>query len=1633
MKKMKIKIPDQTSLVEDMLNTKVLKIVIFFIIAIFLAGSVTNVSAQDKELREMQILSDTLFKTMSIDELKKIQQEYGERVERLSKEEEEMRDSGLEITQSILARKEAKIKAQDKILIRMAEYYIEEADNVYFDKQDKYQVKYDAYLEQLDAFDAGRIEVEPDPPTDVKYDYTEAIKIYDKILIDYPISEFADDALYTKAYLLQQMGEGPESRQIYQEVIDRYPDSHLAAESYMRQAEYYFDPREDKDTDQSIVELYKAIKLYKKVLQYRDSKRYDEALYKLGWSYYRLSATDPNYYSDAIVYFMAVVDDITRAEELDPKQKISNPNVKQEAIQYIGISFSDEETYAHAGVANARRFIEKSGNREYGVDIMRALGETYQTVEKNDRAIDAYTNLLDMYPMYEEAPLINKKVATTYYNLGQDDLEYQSRYDLFQNYNPTSRWYAAIDSSEIPDKLRYLKEAYQLSEEALRTNLALDLQKAQNMSEEGIDSKPMYQTVSNGCKDYLQVFATDSNAYQINWYYALILDEHLSQLEEAYEQYIHVSNDYLEVEHQEEAANNAIFVADTLRKIALGIDADSSQLLDLTDRENLRPEILPIEEKRLIESYDNYIRLFPDGENTPNYLAAAGALYFNHKQFAEAKVYFKTLVTRFPGSKERNIAMRSIMESYFALGQFRDSEFIAKRILNTPGIPDEQRVFAETRLASAIFNNAKLYEDQGQYLEAAQEYYRVYEEVPNDTSYVEASLFNGGQNYDRVKEWEKALETYMLLADNYPTSKYALPAIKNTAEDYKELKQYSKAGAMYERLFVMNAANPEQAELDLYNASYYYKEGEDWNNAIRVNNQYIATYPTNALAVDLFFANAGHFLKLDNLTEANRIFEDFAQRYPDDPRSVQAFYQRGSYYQDNGNLSSAKTEYNKAIRKSEELGRKGLDPNRYYVGEALNSLVGMLEVEYDAIVFTQPESNIQAQQARLRSLLKNIQESDTKIIANGSIRSFEAVYRNAAVYEKFAEKYANQERNTTLDKNRQFVEDRRINEESAALYEKAVDEYKNVIKNIPLIADKFGVDIFTEDTVQAEAIFADADFDTTDIVARATEVDSTKEIALKWYYLASSKVSSLHYTQASLTKTNINNALATENPIKNDPVRALIYDVQVIGTLVTPAVQQTILAHQVNVQEADELGLKNKYVEESKRQILLTSNIPAAELEKLVFKAIKSFPVQDKEYRRMIEMEYGTTNEQGLDYPFIADNNKQMVDYSRDLCKATIDNYARTLALAQESGIHNDLVRTTEIHMMRVAVELTDMYEQFEDTVTTQDSIYAQKFADTENYNYDDASLYYQDLKFSFEDYEREILDYAFAVKEEYEISNLWADIVLAKLINIDPATYAGEIERERIEINSDNSWLTSSTYTQGYNKKDFDDSSWLPASNVMSTYNQFVELGQDPKSMWLGTKQVIPDTGMVDSTRLEAMDSAQPEIPEMTVADSMMSADSGFAITDEPETIDAGVDSGMISLGSDTLDVYFRKIIDVPGTPVDANIYITADNDFRFFLNEEYIIDDFADNFAVTDTIDYGYLSYYLVPGENVLAIHATDTDNSGGGVKLYGYFEILPIDLKAALDAKTKVKKLDIDPILLKKINTLNKNRITVEARIE
>jgi len=385
-------------------------------------------------------------------------------------------------------------------------------------------------------------------------------------------------------------------------------------------------------------------------------------------------------------------------------------------------------------------------------------------------------------------------------------------------------------------------------------------------------------------------------------------------------------------------------------------------------------------------------------------------------------------------------------------------------------------------------------------------------------------------------------------------------------------------------------------------------------------------------------------------------------------------------------------------------------------------------------------------------------------------------------------------------------------------------------------------------------------------------------------------------------------------------------------------------------------------------------------------------------------------------------SNQQLIDLSKELANATINNYVSTLDFAKEAGIKNDLVRTTSDRLFRFTVQFTDMYEEYKTSAANYRETYIQKFDSTENYNYDDASVYFQDYEISFGDYEREILDNAYLVMENYGLKNLWVNKLLFKLIKIDPAIYAASIEKDKIEFTTDESWVFSTNYFEGYVGKNFDDSAWQNAGIVPSSYNQFAGLGGDPPSIW---RVLAPSKSVFDTSTTSVMDTTMAAESDTSSIDTSRS--DGFFTTysiDQPSV----EDTSMIETDSDTVEVYFRKNIEFDGSAVGGAIYITADEDYRFFINGEYIIDDADDDFNILDSLDYSTISYYLKPGNNTFVLDVIDYDKTAQGVKLYGYFEVLPSDITAAAEERAKIQNIDIDPIVIKKVNILNKNRISV-----
>ena len=1558
---------------------------------------------------------DSLFEKVSIDELIEIKKYYNKKVQSLRSEEEASLSEGRKLGEGFLSDGGSDIENKDKIYIRVAEYYIEEAELDYEKANDKFDELFDEFEIQQTAFDNGQLEIEPMLPESPKRDYTKAIDVYEKLLEEYPASDFADDALYSVAWLKERMDEGPTSRRLFQEVIDKYPDSPFAPESFIQLAEYYFRPREDKtDEEQAILELRKAIQLYKKVLNYKDSKRYDEALYKLGWSYYKLAAQDPAYYNDAITYFVAVADDITRAEELDPTGQISNPDVKNEAIEYVGISFTDE-AYTLNGVDKARNLIErKLAGKKYAVEIMRSIGETFQKIDEQQKAIYAFSNLLEMYPNYKEAPLMQDFIAKAVFASGNDAGAYSEREKLYKLYNPQSEWYVNLDNSNEIDKVQYLKAAYKNSEEAFRSNLLTDLEKANELRSENRDTPEIWERFGEGCKSYLTIFPNDTNTYDIHWAYALMLDQMLGRFEQAFEEYLTVSNDYIETGHQHEAALYAVGVADTIVK--LKYTGKDSVAISLADIAQLSPEALTPEETNLIQAYDNYIRLFPNGEYTPNFLASAGGIYYNHKKFAEAKVYFQTLVRRFPGAKEKSLAMRSIMDSYFALGKFKDSEVIAKRILNDENIPAEQKEFASRRLAEAIFKNAEFLAEQGDFFASANEFLRLYNEVPDDIRYVEPALWNAGINFQKARDWVRSTETFDVIASTYPKSKFAVDALNNMVDNYKELEQFTNAAVTSERIF-NDYPEIEDRESKLYNSSYFHQKAENWEDAIRVNNMYIAAYPSLEYSVDLFFKNAELYLKLDNLAEANRIYDEFAQRYPNDDRVVTAFYERGNYYLNNELKDAAKAEYNKAIAKSEQFKREGKESNPFIAGEAVNKLADILHTEFIAVELKQPQSNIDAKREQLKTTLTELNTTYSKVLGFGSPRSFEATYNIARSYEEFAEIYSKQEFDPNIDANKLFVKRKEINEQTAALYENAVNKYKEVVENIPKIAEKLEVDMFGgQDSIETAVVEADSAAE-----GREIEADSTADLANKWYNRAKDKISELLYAQASITSENVDNALNIEVPQTN-PLAAILYKSNVYEKVIGPAVSQTIEAHLRNTSEAENMGLANKYVEESKRQILLTSNILANEYEELAISALDEYEKQYAEYERMIPLEFGTTNSLGLDYYGIENVAAQMIDVNSSLSQSTLVAYSQTLQLAQDNNIENDITRSTEEKMLRFSIEMSDRIKNLSKIANDASLQYQSIFDTTENYNYDDGRTATENFYFTLSDNSLLLLESTFEVKDLYEIKGSWANQLMFRLLELDPVRYAESIDKEKIELYSDDSWFaTTEEQHSTWLQVDFDASLWNLAAIVPSAANQFAAMGINPQAIWVPT---VIDTNLGSITPGNSVTPVQSDTNAFGATDSSMIDSAGNPIM-VPGFMDTQVNTS--GLNPDT-SVFLRKTFKMNGKVVGGEIYVTADDDFRLYLNGEYLIDDYEDNFSIIDTLDFYTFDRFIVNGDNAIAVDVLDKDLTGSGFKLYGYFELVPLDLISSAETENLDSSMFADPQTIKSVNTLRKNRISI-----
>jgi outer membrane protein assembly factor BamD (BamD/ComL family) len=299
------------------------------------------------EITLVDAMGDSLLRSYSVDELLNYKDFYKSERAHLEKERVALREKGIRDLETFV-KNHPESSVLDKVSLRLAELYYEQSEAEYFAAQEKYG-------EALDRYDAGEITELPDEP---KKDFLKTLALYQKIIDNFPQSSLRDDAYYGIAFITEDVQKKEEAFDLYSKFVEDFPDSRYVPDVLMRMAEYYFNPPKNQ--------VDKAIEIYKKILVYTDTPKYNEALYKLGWSYYKLSD-----YPKAISYFTMLADDIEKAAKFDPENKVSNPALLEEAIEYIGISFLD-----YSGVEGAQEYLEKIGGRRYGDKVLRKIGDS---------------------------------------------------------------------------------------------------------------------------------------------------------------------------------------------------------------------------------------------------------------------------------------------------------------------------------------------------------------------------------------------------------------------------------------------------------------------------------------------------------------------------------------------------------------------------------------------------------------------------------------------------------------------------------------------------------------------------------------------------------------------------------------------------------------------------------------------------------------------------------------------------------------------------------------------------------------------------------------------------------------------------------------------------------------------------------------------------------------------------------------------------------------------------------------------------------------------------------------------------------------------------------------------------------
>ena len=625
----------------------------------------------------------------------------------------------------------------------------------------------------------------------------ESIKLYDKLLTEFPNYAYRDQVLYQKARAYDELGRPDDAMAVMEQLVKESPDSRLADEVQFRRGESFFVHRKYRDAEGA----YQSV-----VAKGAASEFYEPALFKLGWSFYKQGA-----FEEALHRYFALIDHkVAKGYVLGEKHTATEDRRVEDTFNVIALSFSNL-----GGPEVIGEYFAQFGHRNYEDHAYRYLGEFYLSKQRYQDAATVYQDFVKLYPFHATSPDFSLRTVGIYEAGGFPQLVVDAKRDFAARYGLKAEYWKHQPIGERPEVVA-----------ALKSNL-MDLANHYHARyQDPLLAKEKPQSFAEATRwygDFLDSFHEDPTAPAANYQFADLLRED-GNFSRAAAQYERTAYEYPAHEKSAAAGYAAIFA-----------HRENLKVVEASAQENAR--------RASVASSLRFADTFPQHEQAPVVLVAAAQDLYELKDHAAAREAGRKLLAKFPSASRelQRSAWTVVAHSSFELADYPTAEQAYTQVLSTLPADDAARADLVENLAASIYKQGEAANTAGDFRTAANHFLRIKQAAP--TSKIRAGAqYDAGAALMRLQDWKGAAQVLDQFRRDNPSHELVKDATRQIASAFQQAGDLGGAAGEYERV-ANEATDPKLRAEALLLAGKLHEDSKDLDRALAVYTRYVGEFP----------------------------------------------------------------------------------------------------------------------------------------------------------------------------------------------------------------------------------------------------------------------------------------------------------------------------------------------------------------------------------------------------------------------------------------------------------------------------------------------------------------------------------------------------------------------------------------------------------------------------------------------------------------------------------------------------------------------------------------------------------------------------------------------------------------------